>query len=92
MVVVLPFHNRAGGDKRGNSRDRRARKLWMLATFGNGSECACVHCAATLTYDTVEADRIVPGGSYRRSNVQPACRSCNVARSNDSSWQLSAAA
>lgn len=77
---------RAGGEKRGNSYARRARKLWMLKTWGDGTKCPCVHCAATLDYDTVEADRIIPGGSYRRENVQPACRSCNLARSNNAEW------
>jgi len=76
---------RAGGEKRGNSKDRRARKLWMLATWGDGESCPCVHCHVQVTYDTVEADRIIPGsqgGSYRRDNVQPSCRSCNLERSD----------
>lgn len=77
---------RHGGDKRGNSRDRRARKLWMLATWGDGIVCPCIHCEQPVTYETVEADRIVPGGSYRRDNVQPACRSCNLQRSDNPAW------
>lgn len=77
---------RHGGDKRGSARDRRARKHWMLSYFGNGQECACVHCHCTLTFDTVEADRIIPGGSYRRDNVQPACRKCNLDRSDNLDW------
>lgn len=83
---------RPGGEKRGNAADRRRRKLWMLAHFGNGTTCPCVHCQQPLTYDTVEADRIIPGGSYRRDNVQPACRACNAARSNNPSWQRQLAA
>ena len=71
---------RHGGDKRGSAAARRARKHWMLTTFGNGHECACVHCQARLTFATVEADRIIPGGSYRRENVAPACRRCNARR------------
>lgn len=77
---------RAGGEKRGNSRDRRARRAWMLRTWGDGVKCPCVHCHAMLDDSTVEADRIVPGGSYCRDNVQPACRSCNLARSNNTEW------
>lgn len=77
---------RAGGEKRGNAQDRRRRKLWMLDTFGDGERCECVHCHVSLTYDVVEADRIVPGGSYRRENVQPSCRRCNAQRSNDVNW------
>ena len=77
---------RAGGEKRGNSRDRYARKTWMLATFGDGRKCKCIHCNCTLVRKTLEADRIVPGGSYKHSNIQPACRNCNVARNNDPEW------
>lgn len=77
---------RHGGEKRGNSKDRAARKMWMLKSFGNGETCPCVHCGTKLTFVTVEADRIIPGGSYRRENVQPACRRCNLARSNDLNW------
>lgn len=77
---------RPGGDKRGSSYARRARKAWLLETFGDGTSCPCVHCGEGLTFETVEADRIVPGGSYRRENVQPSCRACNLARSDDQSW------
>lgn len=77
---------RAGGEKRGNSKDRRARKLWMLASFGDGTVAPCVHCLNELSYETIEADRIIPGGSYRRDNVQPACRTCNLSRSNNLDW------
>lgn len=80
---------RAGGEKRGNSRDRRIRKLWMLAAYGDGIKCPCVHCGCELDYASVEADRIIPGaqgGSYRRDNVQPSCRPCNSRRQNDESW------
>lgn len=73
-------------DKRGSSADRRARKTYMLNTFGDGTTVACVHCAKSLTRETLQADRIVPGGSYRRENVQPACAKCNNARSNDITW------
>jgi 5-methylcytosine-specific restriction endonuclease McrA len=85
---------RAGGDHRGSAASRRARKLWLLGALedrtlgwapfdGNGTEVPCVFCRELLTFATVEADRIVPGGSYRRENVQPACRPCNLARSDD---------
>lgn len=77
---------RAGGDRRGSSADRKRRKIWMLATWGDGSTCPCVHCGDVLMYETVEADRIIPGGSYRRDNVQPACRTCNLDRSNKTEW------
>jgi 5-methylcytosine-specific restriction endonuclease McrA len=69
-------------DKRGSSADRRTRKLWLIATYG----LVCVHCKRVLTYATMEADRIVPGGSYKRSNIQPSCRDCNIARGDDTTW------
>lgn len=85
---------RAGGDHRGSAATRRARKNWLLGAIedrklgwapfgGNGITVPCVFCEAVLTFATVEADRIVAGGPYRRENVQPACRSCNLARSDD---------
>jgi 5-methylcytosine-specific restriction endonuclease McrA len=61
----------------------------MLATWGDGSQCPCVHCGGLLSYTTVEADRIIPGsqgGSYRRENVQPACRRCNASRQDNPDW------
>lgn len=78
--------SRPGGEKRGNSADRRARKMWMLEYFGNGLFVNCVHCDKILNYETVEADRIIPGGSYRRCNIQPGCRQCNSRRSNNIDW------
>lgn len=85
--------SRPGGEKRGNSKDRRARKIWMLSSVsgfgGDGTQVRCVHCDRWLTYDTVEADRIVPGskgGTYRRENVQPGCRQCNASRSDNEEW------
>lgn len=88
--MTAPGQIRAGGEKRGNSKDRAARKLWMLSPgagfSGNGTSVPCTWCQTVLTYATVEADRIIPGGSYRRDNVQPACRRCNADRSNDTTW------
>ena len=86
--MTQPGKARAGGEKRGNATDRRARKSWMLKAWGDGASCPCVHCGNSLDFASVEADRIVPGGSYRRDNVQPACRSCNLSRSNNVSWKL----
>jgi hypothetical protein len=77
---------RSGGEKRGNSADRRARKQWMLRVYGDGTTAPCVHCRKPLTIETIEADRIVPGGPYHQNNVQPACRNCNQTRGNDESW------
>lgn len=78
----MPRH---GGDKRGNSRNRRVRKLRMLSDprwDGDGISVPCVHCGKRQTYDSVEADRIIPGGSYAYYNVQPSCGPCNKQRGN----------
>lgn len=86
---------RAGGDHRGSAATRRARKHWLLGAIedrtlgwapfgGNGTTVQCaLGCGTELTFATLEADRIIPGGSYRRENVQPACRPCNLAKSDD---------
>ena len=71
---------RNGGDKRGKAADRRRRKRWLLAMFGDGTAAPCTHCGGSLSFATIEADRIIPGGSYARHNIQPACRPCNVRR------------
>jgi len=71
-------------DHRGNSRDRKVRKLKLLAHYGNGVTVACVWCNDQLTYETVEADRIDPNKFYRFDNVLPSCRRCNASRGNRS--------
>lgn len=76
-------------DRRGNNVDRRNRKLWMLRTWNPELApwiCKCVHCSTDLEYTTVQADRITPGTSYRRENIQPSCADCNRARGNDVNW------
>jgi hypothetical protein len=79
---------RAGGDKRGSSADRKRRREWLVSVEagfgGNGSDVPCYwECGRELNVWIVEADRLVPGGSYRRDNIVPACRPCNLARSDD---------
>lgn len=59
----------------------------MLSTWGDGKTAPCVHCYVVLDYKTVEADRIKPGGSYSRDNIQPSCRRCNSCRSNNINWR-----
>jgi len=86
---------RPGGDHRGSAASRRARKHWMLSQErwnGDGVECDCVHCGRRVNFLTVEADRIVPGGSYGRHNVQPSCKPCNQARSDNPNWTYAAPA
>lgn len=81
-------------DPRGNSKDRRARKNWMLSDSKfsrrpgtEGHNVNCTHCGKELDYHTVESDKINPSGGYQRHNVQPACRTCNIRRSNDTTWK-----
>jgi hypothetical protein len=71
-------------DRRGSARARRARKLWLLATFGDGTECPCFWCGTSLSLFTLQQDRLVPGGPYRRENLVPACGRCNIARNGAS--------
>lgn len=71
-------------DARGSSRDRAARRSWLLATFspdlGPGrARCELglvAGCLGVVDALTLTVDRIVPGGSYRRENIQPACEPC----------------
>lgn len=70
------------GNARGSARQRRERKAWLLAAFGDGATAPCAFgCGAVLTLDTVTVDRFpVPGcqgGTYRRDNIRPACGPCN---------------
>ena len=67
-------------DRRGKASDRRRSKIWLLWKFGDGETAPCVHCGKGLTFETLERDRIVPGGSYARHNIQPSCRPCNIGR------------
>jgi hypothetical protein len=86
MAKVRKIGRRTGEDHRGSSKDRAARKVWMLGHFGDGTHVDCQHCGAQLDKATVQADRIIPGGSYRRSNIQPACGGCNVRRGANRCW------
>lgn len=75
---------RKGGERRGNTRDRRARKLWLLANFDRelgADECRCHlvlsdRCLGLLDYASVTADRIVPGSGYERDGIRPSCAPC----------------
>lgn len=86
---------RHGGDHRGSAATRRASKSWLLSPDGghdwgtgwlpfggDGTKVPCFWCQAMLTFDTVERDRIIPGGSYARPNLIPSCGPCNKDRSD----------
>lgn len=76
---------RAGGELRGNSIDRWYRKSWLMRTFGNGLSAPCMlritdRCLRRVDWDTITADRIIPGargGRYVHGNLIPACIYCN---------------
>ncbi len=42
--------------------------------------CRCYRCGRLLAQDALTVDRIIPGcqgGTYRRTNIRPACGPCN---------------
>lgn len=75
---------RAGGEKRGSSKDRAARRVWLVSPAagfgGDGTKVPCIFCLCLLTAAELHVDRIEAGGSYRRDNIQPACAPCNQSR------------
>lgn len=78
-----------GQDKRGSSKDRKARRVWLLSEKagwgGNGEVVPCAlgtepDCSMLVDMVTMEVDRIVPGaegGRYVRTNIRPTCVRCN---------------
>lgn len=76
----------SNSNSRGSSRDRLARKLWLLATFSrrlgpHRAKCAFRGCQVILTLETITVDRYpIPGcegGRYTRDNIRPACAAHN---------------
>lgn len=76
---------RAGGERRGNNRDRARRRAWLLREFDPdlGPERArcwlfalSEKCLGEVDAETLTVDRIDPSGSYRQDNIRPACRPC----------------
>lgn len=87
MSTVTMTSKRHGGDARGSSISRRARKIKMIKVYGNGCTVECVWCSIALDFASLTIDRIIPGsegGSYRWDNVQPACLHCNQERGDKS--------
>lgn len=87
-------------DRRGSTRNRRARRAWLLSPAslhgGDGQRVPCFNsdsCGTWLTDQTLEVDRIIPawrGGSYRRENIRPACGPCNRERNKGNPWTVDA--
>ncbi len=71
-------------DLRGSASDRRARKRWILETFGDGGVCPCTWCGALVSFESMHVDRFPvcgrDGGRYVHENIVPACPSCNLTR------------
>ena len=78
------------GNARGNSKDRAARRAWLLKAYEADVPgfCRCYRCGMLLCaperaphpINALTVDRIVPGargGTYRRNNIRPACIPCN---------------
>jgi len=77
----------SNSNSRGSSAQRRARKLWLLAEFGDGKRAPCMleehkdGCPGYVTFKTISVDRHpvagVDGGTYARGNIRPAYGPCN---------------
>lgn len=80
------------GDGRGNSYQRRARKLYLMATHGVEGIVTCYLCSVPMGLVELTVDRIVPGargGTYARTNIRPACGPCNTDTGNELKAALS---
>lgn len=71
-------------DGRGSSRDRLARKLWLLSPDagwgGDGTDVPCWECGVLVELIDLVCDRIIPGergGRYNRGNIAPHCALCS---------------
>lgn len=81
----MPHTNARGTtnkNERGNTRDRAARRAYLIKTFASDVSplwCRCYRCGVILNKNTVTVDRIVPGskgGKYTRNNIRPSCSAC----------------
>jgi len=79
----------SNGNSRGSAEDRRARRAWLVLTYGwpEVGLVLCYLCGVPLLQDedpdapgqSVTVDRIVPGclgGRYVRGNIRPSCIRC----------------
>lgn len=78
---------RPGGERRGNSQDRARRRAWLLEAYAEddlpAGQVRCqlassAFCLEVVDATTLTVDRVTPGGSYARYNIQPACRPCQL--------------
>lgn len=76
MDLAPPFISAAGSSYMADGEVYSA-----TVAVGSGTPaCRCWECGTLLTAKTVVADRIIPGsegGTYRRDNLRPHCKSCS---------------
>lgn len=75
----------SNSNQRGNAESRRARKQYLLHKHGDGTTAPCYRCGEELDASNLTVDRIIAGldgGTYERSNIRPACASCNIITGN----------
>ncbi len=85
MITLKQSRGTTNSNARGGAPARRARKRWLLTTFGDGTRAKCAlalpGCLVWVTFETLSVDRFpVPGylgGRYVRGNIRPACGHCN---------------
>lgn len=86
------------GPTRGNTDDRRRRRAWLMVAYASdiAGFVRCYRCGCLLYNPDapphflfgvapLTVDRIIPGckgGTYRRSNIRPACSRCNSETGN----------
>lgn len=67
-------------NSRGNSKDRRRRRQWLLDAFGNGTTAPCSMCGRPQDIDSISVDCWpIPrceGGTYKIGNIRPGCDPC----------------
>jgi hypothetical protein len=68
--------NRRVVDLRGPAHQRRTRKRFLLATFGDGEHCPCTWCGAVVDFETMQVDRF------------PICgHACAMLLGTDGAWR-----
>lgn len=75
-----------GNDKRGNARNRRARRQFLWEMHGGYAlgYVFCKWCKVRLAVNEFQIDRYPicghDGGKYLDDNIVPACEQCNATR------------
>jgi 5-methylcytosine-specific restriction endonuclease McrA len=91
--MIGPDHPRGttNRNQRGDTSVRRARRQWLLDTFGDGTEAPCAIqfndlCVGMVREGTITVDRHpipgMDGGTYAYDNIRPACGPCNSRAGN----------